>query len=407
LSSNRIRTRLHLKSVLVISLLSGFLFCGGRNDEGIEKLNISLIKKNLTEKINHSLNDLGESSFYPRSVSEGEKWKTAPIKNWTSGFFPGILWYMNELTNNDTFKTQAQKWTNGLSPIRDYTGSHDVGFIVFCSFGNGFRLTHRPEYKNILLQTANNLSKRYSSKVGCIKSWDNSKWGFPVIIDNMMNLELLFWASKNGGDENLYNIAFSHAVKTMENHFRPDGSTYHVVNYDSSNGNVLSRGTHQGFSDSSCWSRGQAWAIYGFTMAYRYSKDPKFLKTAQKAADYFISHLPKDKIPFWDFNATGDSNMIYDASAAAVASSALFELSLYGNNENLKNKYYENGLAILESLTSDKYFSDPSKSIGLINHAVGNKPANDEIDVSLIYGDYYFIEALVRYTKYDKSDFKF
>jgi unsaturated chondroitin disaccharide hydrolase len=357
----------------------------------------------IAEKVSHTVGELKDTVVYPRSTTPEGKWKTIPIRDWTSGFFPGILWYLNEVTGSRSFKESAERWTEGLTPLQFYSGSHDIGFMVFCSFGNGYRLTNNAEYKKVLLQTANTLTTRFNPTVGCIKSWDNRKWPYPVIIDNMMNLELLFWAAKNGGTQHMYDVAVRHAENTMRDHFRPDGSTYHVIGYDSTNGNILSKGTHQGHSDASCWARGQAWAIYGFTMAYRFTKDVRFLQTARKAADYFIAHLPEGKVPYWDFQAPDIPQEPRDASAAAIAASAFFELSTYGEDPSLQNKYYGNGVAMLESLSSTPYFSERTEAPGIIHHAVGNKPSNGEVDVSLIYGDYYFVEALLRYKKAERE----
>jgi unsaturated chondroitin disaccharide hydrolase len=244
--------------------------------------------------------------------------------------------------------------------------------------------------------------KRYNPVVGCIKSWDNRRWPYPVIIDNMMNLELLFWASQNGGTKEMYDVAVSHAIKTMQNHFRPDYSTYHVLGYDTTTGGVLSKGTNQGYADASCWARGQAWAIYGFTMTYRFTKDPRFLQTAQRAADYFITHLPSDFVPYWDFQAPAIPNEPRDVSAAAIASSAFLELSLYTTETNLKNKYRDTAEKMLSSMCSPSYLAEGTPSHAILNHSVGSKPSKSEVDVSLIYADYYFLEAMLRYTRLQK-----
>ncbi len=215
----------------------------------------------------------------------------------------------------------------------------------------------------------------------------------------MMNLELLFWASENGGTQDMYDAAFSHAVKTMQNHFRPDFSSYHVLGYDTTTGGVLTKGTNQGYADSSCWARGQAWAIYGFTMSYRFTKDLRFLETARRAADYFISHLPTDYVPYWDFQAPGIPNEPRDVSAAAIASSALLELSQCAISGPLKTRYREAAEKMLNSLCSAPYLAEGTTSHAILNHSVGSKPAKSEVDVSLIYADYYFIEAMLRYTR--------
>ena len=395
---------INLKPIINVFFISLLLFGFSVLDDSKMKgdaseIKFEILKKNITEKVIKTSKELGDSLLYPRSIMQGGKWKTVPIRDWTSGFFPGILWYMYEFTKDESFVTSAKKWTEGLKPLQHYSGSHDIGFMVYCSFGNGYRLTKNEDYKKVILQTAKTLTARYNEKTGCIKSWDNKKWQYPVIIDNMMNLELLFWASENGGTKHMYDVAVKHAENTMKNHFRPDGSTYHVLDYDTLNGNVISKNTHQGYADNSCWARGQAWAIYGFTMAYRFTKDERFLNTAKKAADYFIAHLPQDKVPYWDFNAPAIPNEPRDASAAAVAASALFELYTYVHEKGLKKKYYDEGCSILSSLASPNYFSSKEDLEGLIKHSVGNKPSNVEVDASIIYGDYYFLEALLRYNK--------
>ena len=362
------------------------------------------IAKTLSDKVGYTVQECGDSLLYPRNTLPGGRWKTVHIRDWTSGFFPGILWYMHEMTGRGSFAQEAKRWTEGLTPLQWYSGSHDVGFMVFCSFGNGYRLTKTESYKTVILQTASTLATRFNPTVGCIKSWDNRKWAYPVIIDNMMNLELLFWASQNGGTRQMYDIAVRHAETTMRNHFRPDGSTYHVLNYDSTNGSVVWKGTHQGYADGSCWSRGQAWAMYGFTMTYRFTRDPRFLQTAQRAADYFLDHLPPDHVPYWDFNAPGIPDEPRDVSAGAIAASALLELSRFMNEQPAKEQYFRAAVSILEALSVQPYFRESEASAGILKYAVGNRPGGSEIDVSLIYGDYYFIEALIRYQQYSTQN---
>ena len=354
----------------------------------------------ISHKVAQTVREMsGDSIMYPRSIPIDGKWKTIPIEDWTSGFFPGILWNVSELTGDTSLRTSAMRWTEGLTPLQYYSGSHDIGFMVYSSFGNGFQVTKNESYKEVLIQTARTLTSRYRPAVGCIKSWDNRVWPYPVIIDNMMNLELLFWASKNGGTQQMYDIALSHAEKTMKNHFRPDWSTYHVLSYDTADGHVDWKGTVQGYSDSSCWSRGQAWAIYGFAMSYRFTRDERFLATAQHAADYFINHLPDDKIPYWDFQAPGIPNEPRDVSAAAIAASAMFELSGFVKDAGLQKKYYTAAVSILDALMRKPYFAEGSKESCILQYGVGNKPAGREVETSLIYGDYYFIEAIMRFKK--------
>jgi unsaturated chondroitin disaccharide hydrolase len=276
---------------------------------------------------------------------------------------------------------------------------HDLGFQVFNSFGNGYRLTKNPAYKDIILKTADTMATLFNPKVGTIQSWPHNKMGgHNTIIDNMMNLELLFWASKNGGNKKLYDIAVKHAETTMNNHFRPDYSSYHVVIYDYETGKKIKGRTAQGYSDDSMWARGQAWAIYGFTMVYRETKDPKFLDFAHKVARVYLDRLTTDDlIPYWDFNAPGIPNEPRDASAAAIVSSALIELSSYTKDKTLKNEYLTKSKKMIVSL-SDHYQSHDVNSAFLL-HSTGHKPAGSEIDCSINYADYYYLEALLRLQK--------
>ena len=349
------------------------------------------------QQVKKSVVEINDSTKFARCTLPDGSWKTAAAHDWTSGFFPGCLWYLNEYTKDLFFKAAAEKWTAGLVHEQFDTGTHDVGFKIFCSYGNGYRLYPTDEYKKVILQSAQTLSTRFNPTVGCIKSWDNRKWAYPVIIDNMMNLELLFWSAENGGPKRLRDIAIKHAETTMKNHFRPDGSTYHVLGYDTTNGTVVARNTHQGYADESVWARGQAWAIYGFTMSYRFTHDKRFLQTAQRAADYFISHLPADYVPYWDFMAPEVPNEPRDVSAAAIAASGLFELSEYVEDASQKASYLETAKKILRSLCSSSYLAEGTNSHAVLNHAVGSKPARSEVDVSIIYSDYYLIEAMLRY----------
>ena len=351
------------------------------------------------QQLRTTIAELGDSVRIPRSTLPDGSWRTSQPREWTSGFFPGCLWFAYEQTHDSLFERAARRWTERLEEIQHYRGSHDVGFLVFCSYGNGYRLQPSDEYKRVILQTAHTLTTRFNPNVGCIRSWDHGRWGYPVIVDNMMNLELLFWAAENGGTKRMREIAISHAEKTMQNHLRPDGSTYHVLDYDTTNGAVLARNTHQGYADESAWSRGQAWAVYGFTMAYRFTKDRRFLQTAQRVADYFIGHLPPDHVPYWDFLAPDIPGEERDASAGAIASSALFELAGYAQEESAQRRYRDAAKNILLSLCSPPYLAEGTSSRGILNHAVGSKPGKSEVDVSIIYADYYFLEAIQRYSK--------
>jgi len=366
------------------------------------KFNIDSNLKYCTEKVHETISNIpDDTNNIPRSIpSDSDKWKFIGYKDWTSGFWPGILWYAYESSGDSSIKNTAAKFSSEIIPIeycRAY--SHDIGFRFFCNYGNGFRLTGNENYKKILLAAADTLATLYNPKVETILSWPIYVKEFGphnTIIDNMMNLELLFWASKNGGSKNLYDIAVKHATTTMNNHFRKDYSCYHVVLYDSATGKKIKGVTHQGFNDSSMWARGQSWAIYGFTMCFRETSDPKFLDFAQKVADIYLKNLPQDLIPKWDFNAP--ANAPKDASAACITASALIELSSYVSDKEMAAMYLKKAQKMLENLSTARYQSRKKNSAFLL-HSTGNKPANIEIDASIIYTDYYYLEALLRLKK--------
>jgi rhamnogalacturonyl hydrolase YesR len=333
----------------------------------------------------------------PRTLSPEGKLILVPSKDWTSGFFPGVLWFLFELTGDKKWESQARMYTANIEKEKLNGKTHDMGFKIYCSFGTGYRLTNDPKYKEVIIESAKTLSKRFNPKVGCIRSWDHNKdkWDFPAIIDNMMNLELLFAATKLTGDSSFYKIAVSHANTTMKNHFRPDFSSYHVIDYDTLTGKVLHRNTHQGFSDESSWARGQAWALYGYTMCYRETRDPKYLQQAENIASFILNHpnMPKDMVPYWDFNAPKIPDEPRDASAAAIIASALSELSTYSKNGS---SYRKSADKLIESLTKN-YRSPIGENKGFILiHSTGSKPMNSEVDVPLTYADYYYLEALIR-----------
>ena len=345
----------------------------------------------------------GDSSVMPRSIANGKTtWRTVDRHDWTSGFWPGVEWYMYEYTQDSIWKNRADKTQQLLAPLVDSSAiDHDLGFVMDCSYGNGFRLTGNEGYKKILLRAADTLAKLFNPKVGTILSWPRTVPGvdWPLrhntIMDNMINLELLFWAANNGGDKRLYDIAVSHASVTMNNHFRPDFTSYHVVVYDTATGKKIKGMTHQGLNDSSMWARGQSWAIYGYTMVYRETKDAKFLDFAQKVSDVYLDRLPKDLIPYWDFNAPDIPNAPRDASAACVVASGLMELSTYVADKTKAKMYHDKAEAMLKELSTERYQSR-DKNTALLLHSTGHKPAGGEIDASIIYADYYYIEALLR-----------
>lgn len=312
--------------------------------------------------------------------------------DWVSGFFPGSLWYVYEYTGDKRIRQIAEKRTKVLEPIKTFTDSHDVGFMMNCSFGNALRITGDTSYLEPLLTAAKSLSTRFNPNVGCIMSWNpSSKWKFPVIIDNMMNLELLFLASKLSGETRFDSIANCHARVTARNHFRPDFSSFHVIDYNPENGEVLHRQTAQGLSDSSSWARGQSWAVYGYTMAYRCTGNIEYLNLAKNIARYLMGRLPEDGIPYWDYDAVGD---VRDASAGAILASALIQLYCMTHDDS----YLKCSEKILRTLSGPNYLTTTGEYAGfLLKHSVGAKPYNSQVDVPLSYADYYFLEALLRY----------
>lgn len=343
-------------------------------------------------------------NLMPRNIAAGDSvWhcrRNCP-EEWCNGFWPGILWYAYEATGEDTLRNYAEKYTESLEFLSQRPAfDHDLGFLVFCSYGNGYRLTHNPKYKDVILATADSLATLYNPNVGTILSWPRNVemlGGHNTIMDNMINLEMLFWAAKNGGDHSLYDIAVRHAETTMEHHFRPDYSCYHVAVYNPENGDFIKGMTHQGYSDSSMWARGQAWAIYGYTVVYRETRDPKFLDFACKVSDVYLNRLPEDYVPYWDFDDPAIPNAPRDASAAAVVASGLLELQGYCHGET-KTRYRNAAEKMLASLSTDKYQSG-AKRPSFLDHSTGHKPGGSEIDASIIYADYYYLEALMRLNK--------
>ncbi len=349
----------------------------------------------LAEINKQKINNTDKKPVEPRTVDASGKLKMIPSGDWCSGFFPGELWYLYEYTKDTSWLNAAKEFTAPIEAEQYTKTTHDLGFEIYCSAGNAYRLTKNAHYKEVILNAARSLSTRFNPVVGCIKSWDNTRqWKYPVIIDNMMNLELLFEASKISGDTSFSHIAIVHANTTLKNHFRPDHSSYHVIDYDPETGNILHKQTAQGYADSSAWARGQAWGLYGFTLCYRETGNKIYLNQAEHIAKFILTHpnLPADLVPYWDYNAPYRQSAPRDASAAAITASALLELSTYSSNK----LYATAANKIIAGLRS-YYQAQPNKSRGfLLLHSTGNKPANSEIDVPIIYADYYYLEALMR-----------
>jgi unsaturated chondroitin disaccharide hydrolase len=402
------KLRAFISGSLLLTLLAMTTSCGGpptaKEEIGLDAIGRQLalldgnVQKSLAaDPMADSGAGEGNPRIVPRSVSGEGTLVMVPGGDWTSGFYPGVLWTMYEMTGDTAWREKATAYTGKLEEEQYNASDHDVGFRMFCSYGNALRLTGDKDYIPVLVQSARSLISRYCEPVGCIRSWDfnREQWQCPVIIDNMMNLELLFWASQQTGDPIYHDIAVRHALTTMKHHFRDDFSTFHVVDYDTITGEVRKRNTHQGYADGSSWARGQAWGLYGYTMTYRYTEDPRFLKQAEGIADFILGHprLPEDGIPYWDFDAPGIPGEPRDVSAAAISTSALYELSTYSEKGA---SYRSEADRILQNIWSG-YRSGEGENCGFIlDHSVGSKPHQSEVDVPLIYADYYFLEALKR-----------
>ncbi len=333
----------------------------------------------------------------PRSFQNGA-YDLVPPTDWTSGFFPGCLWLLHEHTRSDELRIAARHFTDRLHVVPTLRHTHDLGFMAGCSYGQAWRLHAAASDADALVRAARNLADRFNPRVGMIRSWDFGDWRFPVIIDNVMNLELLFFAAAFTGEARFAEVARAHADRTIELHFRDDDSCFHLVDFDPATGNVLQRQTVQGYADDSTWARGQAWAIHGFAMLFRCTGRDSYLAQAVKAAEFFLRHprLPADRIPYWDFDAPDIPQAHRDTSAAAVTASGLLELSLLvGGAEGARYRMLAE--AQLDSLLSPSCLAAPETRGGfLLDHAVGYLPAGFEIDVPLAYADYYLLEAVMR-----------
>lgn len=339
------------------------------------------------------------TTHYPITTDTSGRWKTTEASAWTSGFFPGSLWFLYEHTRKPFWEMQAQRWQIALEREKGNRGTHDLGFMFLPSFGNAYRFTKNDQYRRVLLAAAESLATRYNPKVGAIKSWGGTPEEFPVIIDSLMNIELLFWGAAHGGESAWRDLALQHARKVRREHLRPDGSTYHVVTYHPETGAVKKKSTAQGKSNESTWARGQAWALYGFTMVYRETGDQSFLQTARTVADFFLANLPSDGVPFWDFRAKASDPR--DSSAAAVAASGLLELSRLEVDAVRRARYVAAAENILRTLSSPAYLAKGTTSRALLLHGTYNKPAGDA-DTGTAWGDYYFLEALLKYQQNKK-----
>ncbi len=355
------------------------------------------------KKVAESCGNYNIYNAYPRFVEHSQsQWTQVPATDWTSGFYPGVLWLAYEYSGNEIVRAKAELFTMPLreiafSPARD----HDIGFMIYPSFGNGYRLTGNPAFKDAMLSAADTLATLFNPTVGAIHSWPfKPEYEHNTIIDNMMNLELLFWAAKSGGDQRLYDIAVSHAEVTQKYIVRPDDAVYHLGEF-SKDGEFIRGVAHQGYADESMWARGQAWGIYGFAIAYRESGRDDFLATSMRLADRFVERLPADGVPYWDFDAPNIPDAAKDASAAAVAASGMLEIYQLIDSEELKAKYYDAAVALLEAISTDEYAAEGCDAI--LRHSTGHHPKGWEIDVPIIYADYYYLDALLKLKRIEEG----
>jgi len=408
---------------LAIMLICTLTACQTQKEPSDADLQLQYCAKQVSRALVELQDSTGgyDFSMEPRNILHGENaWncRKACAEEWCSGFWPGVLWmdYQSEELSVkseefaspiplDSLRKVAEGYTETLSFLAERPAyDHDLGFLVINSFLKGYEATDNEKYKQIALAAADTLATLFNPTVGTILSWPRhvkDYGGHNTIMDNMINLELLYWASQNGSNKQLSDIATKHAETTMANHFREDGSCYHVAVYDTITGAFIKGVTHQGYADSSMWSRGQSWAIYGYTTVYRYTKEQRFLDFAQKVTDIYLKRLKEtsdDWVPLWDMDDPRGLQAPKDASAACVVASALIELSQYV--EKKKAKVYQDAVeSMLRDLSSEKYQSR-EKNVAFLMHSTGHHPAGSEIDASIVYADYYYIEALLRWEKY-------
>ncbi|MDF2433265.1 MAG: unsaturated chondroitin disaccharide hydrolase [Mucilaginibacter sp.] len=392
---------------LSITTLNNYCFSQAYPNLKPEPRLLKTVEKNFTDATSQYKLMTGELApgQFPKSYdSISVKLETSNSGWWCSGFFPGSLLMLYQENHDEALLIEANRKLTELEKEQYNTHTHDLGFMMYCSFGNAIKIEPGQEYKQILINSAKSLSTRFNPKVGCIKSWDSKPTDYTVIIDNMMNLELLFWATRVTGDSSYYKIAVTHANTTMKNHYRADYSSYHVVNYNPETGEVQQKKTAQGYANESAWARGQVWGLYGFIVMYRETKDKKYFEQAKHIAHFILTNpnLPADKIPYWDFNAPNIPNALRDASAGAIMASALLELCRYADKKEALD-YFNTAQTILKNLSSPVYKAAAGTNGGFIlKHSVGHLPQKTEVDAPLTYADYYFIEAMKRYKQFAK-----
>ncbi len=380
-----------MKIFIILLAVIGFYSCSVNKEI---QTDFSELTSELSEQMKVLVREIPDDKV-PRSYPDenGGYWMVGN-NDWTCGFPAGSFWFLYEFTNDEFWKNTALENTVKLEGVQYRTNTHDLGFMVFCSYGNAYRITGNEQYKEVIIEASETLIERFNPITGVIRSWDFGTWQYPVIVDNMMNLEMLFWASEETGDEKFRKVALSHADVTLENHYRDDWSSVHVVDYDTLTGEPVIKQTHQGLSDESAWARGQAWGFYGYTMCYRETGDERYLEAAENIGNFLLENLPEDNVFFWDFNDPNIPDAPRDASAAAITASALYDLSTLSDQGDT---WLKAANQIMESLTSDKYRATGGSNGGfIVKHSVGNLPSSSEVDVAINYADYYYLEALKR-----------
>lgn len=380
-----------MKIFIILLVVIGFYSCSVNKEI---QTDFSELSAELSEQMKVLVQEIPDDKV-PRSYPDenGGYWMVGN-NDWTCGFPAGSFWFLYEFTDEEYWKNAALENTVKLEGVQYRTNTHDLGFMVFCSYGNAYRITGNEEYKEVIIEASETLITRFNPNTGVIRSWDFGSWQFPVIVDNMMNLEMLFWASEETGDDKFRKVALSHADVTLENHYRDDWSSVHVVDYDTLTGEPILKQTHQGLNDESAWARGQAWGFYGYTMCYRETGDKRYLEAAENIGNFLLENLPEDNVFYWDFNDPNIPDAPRDASAAAITASAMYDLSTLSEQGDT---WLQAANQIMESLTSDKYRATGGSNGGFIlKHSVGNLPSSSEVDVAINYADYYYLEALKR-----------
>lgn len=329
-------------------------------------------------------------TYYSRNGA----WETRAANGWISGFLPGELWLDYQLTGDSWWRTRATARQASLGSLHLSSAETDLGFRYFSSYARGYRLTGDKRLRTVALRAAKYQAARYGPSVGLVRS-RNTASDYHVIMDDMMNLQILWWGARNGGSKYWRSVAHQHALNTARDFIRPDGSTYHLVIYDPATGAVKQKTTSQGYSADSMWSRGQAWAIHGFATAYRETGDPVLLDAARRVSDRFLADVPPDMVPYWDFRAPNIPDEPRDSAAAAIAASGLIDLATTDPSAENRLRYGDAAKAILASLGSPAYLSVGSGDPAVLRHGTMSYWGGTA-DVGQSFGDYFFLEAMLR-----------